>query len=199
MEVGPFEPPGRADGIIRKFGRLAGRVPTPRDLLEGRSLVAPTMTLEPCFLDHAAAGRSWALLVLASEIEFPNGCADIGEGFERLAGLMQGGAGAALEPATPQRRLDVEDLASFGDRRERDDFKSLLLQNAPGQVVLVQALHDDDDRALGLVVEAGIERAVEPVVGRPTPACGHRVRGFQRIVDQDQLGLALPQLAPLRP
>ena len=54
----------------------------------------------------------------------------------------------------------------------------------------MQALHHDDDRALRLVVEPRIERAVEPGVGARAAAFRHRVGGLQRIVDQDHVGPA---------
>ncbi len=58
------------------------------------------------------------------------------------------------------------------------------------EIVFVQPLHDDDDRAFGLVVQARIERSVEPLVDGGAAALGHRVDGLQRIVDDDEIGAA---------
>ena len=63
------------------------------------------------------------------------------------------------------------------------------------EIVLVQPLHDDDDRAATLVVEALIERVVEPLVGGFAPRVGKRVFRLQRIVDQDDVGAAPGQHA----
>jgi len=62
----------------------------------------------------------------------------------------------------------------------------------------VKTLHDDDDCAPRLVVEATVERAVEPFVGGDPPAFRHGVGGFERIVDQDEIGAAAGEHAPDR-
>ncbi len=54
----------------------------------------------------------------------------------------------------------------------------------------MQPVHDQDDRPLLLVVEAAVERVVEPFVGRPALGLGQRLLGFQRVVDDDQVGAA---------
>src|SRR5208282_4107081 len=53
-------------------------------------------------------------------------------------------------------------FVDFGDGRERGDLPSFLFEDMTDEIVFVQTLHDDDDRAPGLVIEARIERAVEP-------------------------------------
>jgi len=54
----------------------------------------------------------------------------------------------------------------------------------------VQAVHDQDDGPHLLVVEAAVERVVEPLVGGPPVRLGQRLLGFQRIVDDDDVGTA---------
>jgi len=56
-------------------------------------------------------------------------------------------------------------FVDFSDGRERGDLPSFLFEDMADEIVFVQALHDDHDRATGLVIEAGIERAVEPFIG----------------------------------
>ena len=46
-----------------------------------------------------------------------------------------------------------------------DDLPAALPEHVACEIVLVQALHDDHDRPLLLVVEPRIERRIEPVVG----------------------------------
>jgi hypothetical protein len=67
-----------------------------------------------------------------------------------------------------------------------------------GEVVLVQAVHDQHDRTRALVVEAAVKRMVEPFVRRPALGLGQRLLGLQRVVDDDQIGAA-PCHLHLRP
>jgi len=53
-------------------------------------------------------------------------------------------------------------LVGFGDRRKAQDLPRLLCKNVADEVVLVQPLHDDDDRTLLPAVEG----VVKPLVGR---------------------------------
>ena len=78
---------------------------------------------------------------------------------------MKRRAGQATKCPLPKRGLDDLLFVDFGDRGEGDGLPPLLLENMADQIVLVQSLHDDDNRAPRLVVEARIERAVEPFVG----------------------------------
>jgi hypothetical protein len=47
-----------------------------------------------------------------------------------------------------------------------------------GEVVLVQSVHDEDDRARALVVEAAVEGMVEPVVRRLALGLRQRLLGL---------------------
>ena len=146
---------------------------------------------EPGRLDHAAAGGRGPLLVLGGEIHFPDGRANAFERGERLARRIERLARQPPErPSARERRLDGVRLVLFGDRRKRDDVPAALPQDVAGEIVLVQALHDDDDRALLLVVEPRIERRIEPVVGGGAAALRHRVGRLQGVVDQDHVGAA---------
>ena len=64
-----------------------------------------------------------------------------------------------------------------------------------GQIVLVQPVHDQHDRAGELVVEPTVEGVVVPVVGRLALRLRQRLLGFQGIVDDDQVGAAPGQHA----
>ena len=133
------------------------------------------------------------MLVLAGKIVFANCAADVIESGERLAPGMQGLALAVGEmPGTPEG-LDRMHLVFFGDCRERHDLPWLLATHMADQVVFVQALHDDDDGAAPLVVEPAVEGMAEPVVGGLPLRVGERLLGFQRIIDQDDVGAASGQ------
>ena len=56
------------------------------------------------------------------------------------------------------------------------------------QVLGVQALHDDDDGAAALVVEAGVERVVEEIVDLLPLHPRADVLGLDRVVDDDEVG-----------
>ena len=75
------------------------------------------------------------------------------------------------------------------DRRDRQDLPIFFFKDVTDKVVLVQSLHDDDDRALGLVVEAAIERVVVEL--RDAPTLGFRKRrgkSLDGVVDDDEVG-----------
>jgi hypothetical protein len=54
---------------------------------------------------------------------------------------------AAPEVAPAADRLDLVHLVGFGRGREAENLPRLLRENMADEVVLVQPLHDDDDRA----------------------------------------------------
>ncbi len=56
-----------------------------------------------------------------------------------------------------------------------------------GQIILVQAVHDQPDRAGELVVEPAVEGVVEPFVCRLALGLRQRLLGLQRVVDDDHV------------
>jgi hypothetical protein len=58
------------------------------------------------------------------------------------------------------------------------------------EVVLVQPLHDDDNRAPPLVVEPTVEGVGVPLVVVFAPPVGERLIRLQGIVDQQDVGAA---------
>ena len=99
-------------------------------------------------------------------------------------------AGPATNAFAPNGVSTTRLSSSSAIAGKRDDLPPFLLQDMADEIVFVQPLHDDDDRALGLVVEARIERAVEPFVGGGSAALRHGVARLQRIVDDDEVGAA---------
>jgi|GEM_PF-5627102 len=92
------------------------------------------------------------LLVLAGEIVFADRPADLLEHGERLALGVQRIALAPGKMPRPPHRLDRPGLVFLGDRREAHDFPIFLGQHVADQIVLVQPVHDQDDRTRLLVV-----------------------------------------------
>src|SRR5262249_8250430 len=99
----------------------------------------------------------------------PHALANVPKGCQGLPVRVQRFTGTAPEQAPAQGALDDKGLVLLGNRRERQDLPVTLLENMANQIVLVQPLHDDDDAALGLVVEAANQTVVVPLIGGIPP------------------------------
>ena len=84
-------------------------------------------------------------------------------------------------------------LVGFGDRRKAHHLPWLLAEHVADEVVLVQALHDDDDAATAFVVEPAVESVEVPFVGGVAPRIGERLLWFGGVVDQHEIGTAPSQ------
>ena len=93
----------------------------------------------------------------------------------------------------PPHRLDRPGLVLLGDRREAHDLPILLGQHMADEVILVQPVHDQDNRTRPLVVQPAVEGVVEPLVRRPPLGLRQRLLRLQRIVDDDDVGAAAGQ------
>jgi hypothetical protein len=124
---------------------------------------------------------------LPGEVVFSDGRADTLQRFEGFALRVKRCPSTANECLSTEWRFYDVLFVDFGDGRERGDLPTFLLEDMADEVVLMQTLHDDDDRALGLVIEARIERSVKPFIGGDASALRHGVTGFQRIVDDDDV------------
>src|SRR5262249_61973819 len=127
---------------------------------------------------QTAAERRGRLLILAGEVVFTERAADAVESFDRLALGVQRFALTPPEASRSPDRLDPMHLVGFRDRRKAQDLPRLLRENVADEVVLVQPLHDDDDRTLPLVIEAAVEGVVKPLVGRFPLRHGERLVRF---------------------
>ena len=90
----------------------------------------------------------------------------------------------------PQHRRDPVRLVVIGDRRDTHDLPRFLGQHVADEIVLVQPVHDQDDGARLLVVEAAVKGVVEPLVGRLALDLRQRLLGLQGIVDDEEVGAA---------
>src|ERR1700746_4141519 len=75
------------------------------------------------------------------------------------------------------------------------DLPTFLRKDVTDQVVFVQPLHDDHDRAMALVVEPAVKGVVVPFVAGFALRVGERLLRLQRIVDQNDVGAASGQHA----
>jgi hypothetical protein len=106
---------------------------------------------------------------------------------------MQGLALPAREHAGPGLGVDDVRLVGLRDRRKAHHLPVLPGEHMARQVVLVEPVHDQDDRAFRLVVETAVEGVVVPFVGARAARIRQGLLGLQRIVDHDQVGAAAGQ------
>ena len=101
---------------------------------------------------------------------------------------ISGGSRTGCKTSPALRRKDcrpntVSNSVPFvllGDRRQAHNLPLLLRQYMARQVVLVQPVHDQDDRTRKLVVQSAAERVVVPLVGRLPLGLRQRFLGLQR-------------------
>ena len=79
-----------------------------------------------------------------------------------------------------------------------EDFPATLPHNVADHVVFVQALHNNDDAAGHLAVQAAVKRMLIPLVHRIASRIRHGLLGFQRIVNDDEVTTTPRQDAPHR-
>jgi hypothetical protein len=148
---------------------------------------------DPMTLNHRPAGRDWRLLILGGE----SIAADLElRGFQNMDRLAFRRKRLA-EPPTMRASVSKRDrLLELRDRRKAQKFPFVgLAQQKAGQIIHVNPLHDDHDRAGALVVEAREQRIRKPLICRG-PLCFRKgVVRFQRIVDDDDVAPAPGQRA----
>ena len=84
-------------------------------------------------------------------------------------------------------------LIFWSDGRQADEVPTFLFQKVAGQILGMQSLHDDNDRASLLVVEPRKERSREPGVHPLATGLGVSLRGAQRIIDNDDVAASARQ------
>src|SRR6516162_4225121 len=187
--------PGCTDTEVAELGRLVGGVPALHDAVEALRPVVLAIALEPLGLHQAAPQRRGGLLILAREIVFPERPPDAVEGVERLALGVQRLTLPAPEASRSPDRLDPVHLIDFSDRWKSAHLPWLLGEHMADEVVLVQPLHDNHDRAGAFVIEPAVQRVGEPVVGGFALRVRKCLVRLQWIIDQDDIGAAPGQHA----
>ena len=85
---------------------------------------------------------------------------------------------------------DRDLLVLFGDRGQVEMAPATIPQQLAREVVLVEALHDENDGAASLVIEAGQKRRPIPVVDGTPGLLRLSVVSLHRIIDDDDIGAA---------
>src|SRR6516162_9214173 len=93
----------------------------------------------------------------------------------------------ALDASMHHAGTDEDLLVLLCDRRQIEMAPAAFPQQLACQVVLVQALHDENDGALFLVIEAGEKCRGIPVVGSPTALVRLGFVGLHRVIDNDEI------------
>jgi len=125
---------------------------------------------------------------LADEIVLADRAADKVEDGERLALGVQCLAVLPGKHELAQLIVERPDLVPFGNRREAHDVPILVRHHMAREIVLVQPVHDHDDRPGPGVVQPAVKGVVKPVVGRLPLGLRECLLGLQRIVDDDDVG-----------
>ena len=142
---------------------------------------------EPVASDEIAFERNRPLLILGREHQAADLRLDTVQGVFALALRMQDVADPSCDHLAVAER---DDAVLDGDRRQVEMLPAALIEEMAGKVVLVQALHDDDDGTVLLVVEARDQGAGVPVDHPLAGRLRHRLFGLERIVDDDEVGPA---------
>ncbi len=115
------------------------------------------IAISPSALDHGAAGRDRHLLILRRERVAAEFALKLLKHRKRLAHRRQHLTGRSMVDARCRYR---NVFVGLGDGRKVEDFPFVrLLSDETGQIIHMDALHDNDDRASAFVVEAGQQRA----------------------------------------
>ena len=85
---------------------------------------------------------------------------------------------------------DLDHLLDFGDGREIEVPAAALGKEVAGEIADVKTLHHHDDRALLFVVEPRQQRISAPLNQSLACGVGHRLLGFDRIVNNDEIAAA---------
>jgi len=86
----------------------------------------------------------------------------------------------------------------LGNHREGDHLPRLMFEHVPDKVVLVEPLHDQNDAAGLLVIEATEQGVVVPFVDRLALRIGESLVGLERIVDDNEVAATTGQNAAHR-
>src|ERR1700760_4904578 len=100
---------------------------------------------------------------------------------------MQNFAYLADMDTTPIRALDDMLLPGLCDRREVENLPIALTESVSDEVILMYALHHNNDAARILVFEPTEQGIVEPVIRKIALGRRQRVGRLQRIIDDDKI------------
>jgi hypothetical protein len=143
LEFLVFSAPRGANAEVAQFRALVGCVPTLEHHVELRGLFSGYIALKPLRFHHAVAKRRRLLSVLAGEVVFSDGAARMFEDRQGLALGVERFSNLPTNRACTERRLYQVNFIFLSDGRQPYMFAGLLLQDVSDQIVLVQALHNN--------------------------------------------------------
>src|ERR1700758_4016842 len=185
----------RIGAVLATLGvaALAGRVPALQRHQTVRGERQFRIAHDPVALHHGPAGRRRRLLILsgkrvAADLELHR--------VQYVERLALGRQRFARFAAIGSLRREGDRLVAVGNRWKAENIPFVGLgQEKAGQVVDVDALHHDHDRARALVVKAGEQRIREPLIGCQPLCFRQGVVRLQRIVDDDDVAASTGQRA----
>ena len=145
--------PGSADAVIAELICLIRGVLALNNLVKVTRAFAGIVKPKPSCSHHRSAKRGRALLILAGEDVFSDCLADVRQRGQRLTFRMQSLANLAREEMSAERALDDVRFVFVRDCGKRQNLPFLLFENVTDEIVLMQALHDNNDAASGFIVE----------------------------------------------
>jgi hypothetical protein len=94
-----------------------------------------------------------------------------------------------------QWSLDRVAFVLLGNRRKGDHLPRLMFEHVPDKVILVEPLHDQNDAAAVLVIEATEQAVVVPFVDRLALRIREGLIGLEGIIDDNDVAAAAGQNA----
>ena len=184
--------PDGADAVIGAVMQLRRDVPAVNDLAVGIAWQGIGVRPKPDELHDGSALRDRRLQELRRECRLSHVRKEVillpareARRHQISAGWQDVGPVAGEQPERAGR-LDVTIL-------EAELRPATSLEKVAGEIILMEALHHDDDGAEITVVDAAEEGGIEPGIGAFTLDGRVGVGGVQRIVDDDEVGAAARQ------
>src|SRR5262249_13711107 len=152
--------PDRSNGIVGQLRAFHRGIET-----DDQKIVIPIswsdlVFLEPLGLDDVAGKGNRLLLILRRKEQFGHLPFQALKVFQRFTSWIDHGAGFSPINAS---RADRNRLVLLCNGRDLEVMPSALFEQAASQIVFMQALHDDHDRAVGLRIEAREKGGIEPL------------------------------------
>src|SRR5436305_12861570 len=94
--------------------------------------------------------------------------------------------------------LNYVRLILLRDGRKANHIPRFQAKHMADKIVFMQSLHDEDNASLSLIVEPTVQGVIEPVVDGLALGVRKSLLGFQRVIDNDEIGAPPGQGTPDR-